>query len=195
MKKFETRINTGFFAVYLLYIMLLPKYKLERGTRMDGQEKKKHISAQEYKLQQLEQQTVEVENRRRAARDDVMQLHQIDIQTTQHINEGYGELLDIAAQKQDALDELGAIKHAGTHARTRTQKARERAQEQEARNRQAQIDTKRIQREYKAQKDNLQEVKSKYKHLQKQVEQVQQYLTIAEQRELEELYKQDECEL
>ena len=102
----------------------------------------------------------------------------------------YGELGDIGLQKRDALEELEAIKHSATHARARAQKARERAQEQEARNIQAQADSRHVKREYEAQKDNLQAVKAKYKHLQKQVEQVKGFLTIAEQRQLEELQRQ-----
>ena len=93
------------------------------------------------------------------------------------------------------MNELGVIKHSSTHARAREQKARERAQKQEMRNRQAEIDSKRVQREYEAQRGNLQAVKAEYEHLQRQVEQVKGFLTIAEQRQLEELQKQVEEDL
>lgn len=147
------------------------------------------------KADTLEQKTQRIEARRRMAQRDVEDLHQINVQVTKQINEGYGELGDIGLQKRDALEELGVIKGSTTHARAREQKARERAQEQEMRNRQAEIDSKRVQREYEAQRGNLQTVKAKYKHLQKQVEQVKGFLTIAEQRQLEELQKQVEEDL
>ena len=147
------------------------------------------------KADTLEQETQSIEARRRMAQRDVKDLHQMDAQVTKQINEGYGELLDITAKKQDALNELGVIKHSSTHARAREQKARERAQKQEMRNRQAEIDSKRVQREYEAQRGNLQAVKAEYEHLQRQVEQVKGFLTIAEQRQLEELQKQVEEDL
>lgn len=125
-------------------------YGLERGMQMDGQEKKKHITAQEWQLQQVRQ------------------------------------------EKSKELEELEAIKHSKLHARARAQKAKEQAQKQEMRNRQAEIDSRRVQREYEAQKGNLQKVKTQYKHLQEQVEQVRGFLTTAEQRQLEELQKQVE---
>lgn len=146
------------------------------------------------KADTLEQETQNIEARRRVAQRDVEDLHQMDVQVTRQINEGYGELADVGLQKQSALEELEVIKHSATHARARAEKARERAQEQEARNIQAQADSRHVKREYEAQKDNLQAVKAKYKHLQKQVEQVKGFLTIAEQRQLEELQKQVEEE-
>lgn len=146
------------------------------------------------KADTLEQETQNIEARRRVAQRDVEDLHQMDVQVTRQINEGYGELADVGLQKQSALEELEVIKHSATHARARAEKAREKAQEQEARNIQAQADSRHVKREYEAQKDNLQAVKAEYKHLQKQVEQVKGFLTIAEQRQLEELQKQVEEE-
>lgn len=146
------------------------------------------------KADTLEQETQNIEARRRVAQRDVEDLHKMDVQVTRQINEGYGELADVGLQKQSALEELEVIKHSATHARARAQKARERAQEQEARNIQAQADSRHVKREYEAQKDNLQAIKAEYKHLQKQVEQVKGFLTIAEQRHLEELQKQVEEE-
>lgn len=146
------------------------------------------------KADTLEQETQNIEARRRVAQRDVEDLHKMDVQVTRQINEGYGELADVGLQKQSALEELEVIKHSATHARARAQKARERAQEQEARNIQAQADSRHVKREYEAQKDNLQAIKAEYKHLQKQVEQVKGFLTIAEQRQLEELQKQVEEE-
>lgn len=142
----------------------------------------------------LEQETQNIEARHRVAQRDVEDLHKMDVQVTRQINEGYEELADVGLQKQSALEELEVIKHSATHARARAQKARERAQEQEARNIQAQADSRHVKREYEAQKDNLQAIKAEYKHLQKQVEQVKGFLTIAEQRQLEELQKQVEEE-
>lgn len=179
---------------------------LERGIQMDGQEKKKRITAQEHRLQEVQEQlqiaeaqTRDIEARRRVAQRDAEELHQMDVQVTRQINEGYGELLDIAAQKQDALDELGAIKHSNTHAHARAKKSKEKAQEQEMRNRQAVIDGKRIARELEGQKANLQAIKVEYKqeqqNLQKvheQVEHLQDYLTLAEQRQAFEIYKRNQ---
>lgn len=181
-------------------------YGLERGVHMDGQEKKQHVSAQEHRLQEVqgqlqaaERHAQEIEARRRVAQRDAEDLHQIAVQVTGQINEGYGELLDIAAQKQDSLDELGVIKHSNTHARARAKKSREKAQEQEMRNRQAVIDGKRISRELEEQKANLQAIKVEYKqeqqNLQKvheQVEHLQDYLTLAEQRQAFEMYERNQ---
>ena len=66
------------------------------------------------KADTLEQETQSIEARRRVAQRDVEDLHQIEIQVTRQINEGYGELGDIGLQKRDALEELEAIKHSGT---------------------------------------------------------------------------------
>lgn len=181
-------------------------YGLERGVHMDGQEKQQHISAQEHRLHEVQEQlqiaeaqTRDIEARRRVAQRDAEELHQMDVQVTRQINEGYGELLDIAAQKQDALDELGAIKHSNTNARTRAKKSKEKAQEQEMRNRQAVIDGKRISRELEEKKANLQAVKVEHeqeqRNLQKvheQIERLQDYLTLAEQRQAFETYERNQ---
>ena len=181
-------------------------YRLERGVHMDGQEKAQHISAQEHRLQEVqgqlqaaERQAREVEARRRVAQRDTEDLHQMAVQVTGQINEGYGELLDIAVQKQNALNELGAIKHSNTHARARAKKSKERAQEQEMRNRQAVIDGTRIARELTAKKASLQAVKVEHEQEQRnlqevheQVEHLQNYLTLAEQRQAFEIYERNQ---
>lgn len=195
-----SRMQTEFFE------QVGKEHGLERGIQMDGQEKKQHISAQEHRLQEIqgqlqaaERQAREIEARRRVAQKDTEDLHQMAVQVTEQINEGYGKLLDITAQKQDALDELGAIKHSGTHARTRAKRSKEKAQEQEMRNRQAVIDGKRISRELEEQKANLQAVKVEHeqeqRNLQKvheQVEHLQDYLTLAEQRQAFEMYERNQ---
>lgn len=195
-----SRMQTEFFE------QVGKEHGLERGIQLDGQEKKQHISAQEHRLQEIqgqlqaaERQAREIEARRRVAQKDTEDLHQMAIQVTEQINEGYGELLDITAQKQDALDELGAIKHSGTHARARAKRSKEKAQEQEMRNRQAVIDGKRISRELEEQKANLQAVKVEHeqeqRNLQKvheQVEHLQDYLTLAEQRQAFEMYERNQ---
>ena len=195
-----SRMQTEFFE------QVGKEHGLERGIQMDGQEKKQHISAQEHRLQEIqgqlqaaERQAREIEARRRVAQKDTEDLHQMAVQVTEQINEGYGELLDITAQKQDALDELGAIKHSGTHARARAKRSKEKAHEQEMRNRQAVIDGKRISRELEEQKANLQAVKVEHeqeqRNLQKvheQVEHLQDYLTLAEQRQAFEMYERNQ---
>lgn len=195
-----SRMQTEFFE------QVGKEHGLERGIQMDGQEKKQHISAQEHRLQEIqgqlqaaERQVREIEARRRVVQKDTEDLHQMAVQVTEQINEGYGELLDITAQKQDALDELGAIKHSGTHARARAKRSKEKAQEQEMRNRQAVIDGKRISRELEEQKANLQAVKVEHeqeqRNLQKvheQVEHLQDYLTLAEQRQAFEMYERNQ---
>lgn len=195
-----SRMQTEFFE------QVGKEHGLERGIQMDGQEKKQHISAQEHRLQEIqgqlqaaERQAREIEARRRVAQKDTEDLHQMAVQVTEQINEGYGELLDITAQKQDALDELGAIKHSGTHARARAKRSKEKAQEQEMRNRQTVIDGKRISRELEEQKANLQAVKVEHeqeqRNLQKvheQVEHLQDYLTLAEQRQAFEMYERNQ---
>lgn len=195
-----SRMQTEFFE------QVGKEYGLARGIHMDGQEKKQHISAQEHRLQEVqgqlqaaERQAQEIEARRRVAQRDTEDLHQMAVQVTGQINEGYGELLDIAAQKQDALDELGAIKHSNSHARARAKKSRKKAQEQELKNRQAVIDGTRIARELTAKKASLQAVKVEHeqeqRNLQKvheQVEHLQDYLTLAEQRQAFEMYKRNQ---
>lgn len=182
-----SRMQTEFFE------QVGKEHGLERGIQMDGQEKKQHISAQEHRLQEIqgqlqaaERQVREIEARRRVAQKDTEDLHQMAVQVTEQINEGYGELLDITAQKQDALDELGAIKHSGTHARARAKRSKEKAQEQEMRNRQAVIDGKRISRELEEQKANLQAVKVEHEQEQRNLQKVH------EQRQAFEMYERNQ---
>lgn len=119
-------------------------YGLERGIHMDGQEKKKHITAQEHKLQQIKE------------------------------------------EKAKELEELEAIKHSKGHARARAGKWRQKAIEQESRNIQAESDERRLQSQIEAERTVLQNVKAERERVEKQVKQLQGFLTLAEQRQLEE---------
>lgn len=119
-------------------------YGLERGIHMDGQEKKKHITAQEHRLQQIKE------------------------------------------EKAKELEELEAIKHSKGHARARAGKWRQKAIEQEGRNIQAESDERRLQSQIEAERTVLQNVKAERERVEKQVKQLQGFLTLAEQRQLEE---------
>lgn len=119
-------------------------YGLERGIHMDGQEKKKHITAQEHSLQQIKE------------------------------------------EKAKELEELEAIKHSKGHARARAGKWRQKAIEQESRNIQAESDERRLQSQIEAERTVLQNVKAERERVEKQVKQLQGFLTLAEQRQLEE---------
>lgn len=119
-------------------------YGLERGVQMDGQEKKKHITAQEHRLQQIKE------------------------------------------EKAKELEELESIKHSKGHARARAGKWRQKAIEQESRNIQAESDERRLQSQIEAERTVLQNVKAERERVEKQVKQLQGFLTLAEQRQLEE---------
>lgn len=133
-------------------------YGLERGTRSDGQEKRKHISAQEHRLRQVTEQTQEQEQR----------LHEVKV------------------NKNKELEELDAIKGSKSHARARAEKWRQKAYEQEGKNWQAEIDKQRLQSQIEAERAVLQNVTSERERVEKQVKQLQGFLTLAEQRQLEE---------
>lgn len=122
-------------------------YGLERGMQMDGQEKKKHISAQEHRLR------------------------------------------EVKAEKEKQLEELEAIKHSKTHARARAGKWRQKAIEQESRTIQAESDERRLQSQIKEQNDVLQNIRTECEHTAGQLNQLKEFLTLAEQRQLNELQK------
>lgn len=122
-------------------------YGLDRGERGDGQEKKRHTSAQEHKLR------------------------------------------EVKAEKEKQLEELEAIKHSKTHARARAGKWRQRAIEQESRNIQAERDERRLQSQIKEQNDVLQNIRTECEHIAGQLNQLKEFLTLAEQRQLNELQK------
>lgn len=133
-------------------------YGLERGTRSDGQEKRKHISAQEHRLRQVTEQTQEQEQR----------LHEVKV------------------NKNKELEELDAIKSSRAHARARAEKWRQKAYEQEGKNWQAEIDKQRLQSQIEAERAVLQNVTAERERVEKQVKQLQGFLTLAEQRQLAE---------
>lgn len=136
-------------------------YGLERGQHRDGQEKREHITAQEHRLRQVTRQTQEQEQ----------QLHEVKV------------------NKNKELEELDAIKHSKTHARARAGKWRQRAIEQESRNIQAERDERRLQSQIKEQNDVLQNIRTECEHTAGQLNQLKGFLTLAEQRQLDELQK------
>lgn len=136
-------------------------YGLERGQHRDGQEKREHITAQEHRLRQVTKQTQEQEQR----------LH------------------EVKANKNKELEELDAIKSSKSHARTRAEKWRQKAIEQESRNIQAERDERRLQSQIKEQNDVLQNIRTECEHTAGQLNQLKGFLTLAEQRQLDELQK------
>lgn len=134
-------------------------YGLERGVQMDGQEKKKRITAQEHKLR------------------------------------------EVTAEKQKQLEELGAIKHSKQSARERATRAREQAEQQQAENNRLRLVESKIRSNMERQQTTArqlaemnQKTRQELRKTKEQLEALKGYLDKAEQRELEELYKQNELE-
>lgn len=136
-------------------------YGLERGQHRDGQEKREHITAQEHRLRQVTKQTQEQEQ----------QLHEVKV------------------NKNKELEELDAIKSSKSHARARAGKWRQKAIEQESRNIQAERDERRLQSQIKEQNNVLQNIRTECEHTAGQLNQLKGFLTLAEQRQLDELQK------
>lgn len=141
-------------------------YGLERGIHMDGQEKKQHISAQEHRLREVRQET------------------------------------------QRELNTLGAVSHREQTERERVRRLHRQADEQQAENsrlratesqirgdieRQQRIAGQLAEMNQRARREFAQ-TKKQTEQMQKQVELVKNFLTIAEQRQLDELYKGNELE-
>lgn len=151
------------------------------------------------KADTLEQETQGIEARRRMAQRDVEDLHQMDIQVTRQINEGYGELADIGLQKQSALEELDAIKHSKQSARERATRAREQAEQQQAKNRTLKVaeseirgNMEREQRTARQLAEMNEKARKQLQRTQKQLEALKGYLDKAEQRELQEILEREQ---
>lgn len=148
-----SRMQTEFFE------QVGKEHGLERGIQMDGQEKKKRITAQEHKLR------------------------------------------EVTAEKQKQLEELDAIKHSKQSARKRATRAKEQAEQQQAENSrlrtiEGQIRDRMEQEQATAEQltELNQKARQELEQTKKNLEAYKPFLTRAEQRELEELYKQDELE-
>lgn len=141
-------------------------YGLERGVQQDGPEKAQHITAQEHRLREVRQET------------------------------------------QRELDRLGAVSHREQTERERARRLRRQADEQQAENSrlratESQIRDK-LEREQTAARQlaemnqrarrEFAQTKKQIEQMKKQASQVKGFLTIAEQRQLDELYKGDELE-
>ena len=96
------------------------------------------------------------------------------------------KLREVKANKERELEELDAIKSSKSHARARAEKWRQKAYEQEGKNWQAEIDKQRLQSQIEAERAVLQNVTAERERVEKQVKQLQGFLTLAEQRQLEE---------
>lgn len=121
------------------------RYGLERGVQQDGPEKREHITAQEHRLREVQQET------------------------------------------QRELDKLGAVSHREQTERERARRLRRQADEQQAENRQLAEMNQRARREFAQTKKQIEQMKE-------QASQVKDFLTIAEQRQLDELYRGGELE-
>ena len=148
-----SRMQTEFFE------QVGKEHGLERGIQMDGQEKKKRITAQEHKLR------------------------------------------EVTAEKQKQLEELDAIKHSKQSARERATRAKEQAEQQQAENSrlrtiEGQIRDRMEQEQATAEQltELNQKARQELEQTKKNLEAYKPFLTRAEERELEELYKQDELE-
>ncbi len=108
---------------------------------------------------------------------------------------------EITAEKQKQLEELGAIKHSKQSARERATRAKEQAEQQQAENSrlrtiEGQIRDRMEQEQATAEQltELNQKARQELEQTKKNLEAYKPFLTRAEQRELKELYKQDELE-
>lgn len=134
-------------------------YGLERGVQQDGPEKREHITAQEHRLREVQQET------------------------------------------QRELDKLGAVSHREQTERERARRLRRQADEQQAENSRLRATESRIrdklEREQTAARqlaEMNQKTRQELRKTKEKLEALKGYLDKAEQRELEELYKQNELE-
>lgn len=104
----------------------------------------------------------------------------------EHTSAQEHKLREVKANKERELEELDAIKSSKSHARARAEKWRQKAYEQEGKNWQAEIDKQRLQSQIEAERAVLQNVTAERERVEKQVQQLQGFLTLAEQRQLEE---------
>lgn len=104
----------------------------------------------------------------------------------EHTSAQEHKLREVKANKERELEELDAIKSSKSHARARAEKWRQKAYEQEGKNWQAEIDKQRLQSQIEAERAVLQNVTAERERVEKQVKQLQEFLTLAEQRQLEE---------
>ena len=104
----------------------------------------------------------------------------------EHTSAQEHKLREVKANKERELEELDAIKSSKSHARARAEKWRQKAYEQEGKNWQAEIDKQRLQSQIEAERAVLQNVTAEREQVEKQVKQLQGFLTLAEQRQLEE---------
>lgn len=104
----------------------------------------------------------------------------------EHTSAQEHKLREVKANKERELEELDAIKSSKSHARVRAEKWRQKAYEQEGKNWQAEIDKQRLQSQIEAERAVLQNVTAERERVEKQVKQLQGFLTLAEQRQLEE---------
>lgn len=104
----------------------------------------------------------------------------------EHTSAQEHRLREVKANKERELEELDAIKSSKSHARARAEKWRQKAYEQEGKNWQAEIDKQRLQSQIEAERAVLQNVTAERERVEKQVKQLQGFLTLAEQRQLEE---------
>ena len=141
-------------------------YGLERGVQQDGPEKAQHITAQEHRLREVQQET------------------------------------------QRELDKLGAVSHREQTERERVRRLHRQADEQQAENSRLRAVESQIQDDITKQQriagqlaDMNQKARREFAQTKKQIEQMKEqasqmkdFLTIAEQRQLDELYKGGELE-
>lgn len=109
----------------------------------------------------------------------------------EHTSAQEHKLREVKANKERELEELDAIKSSKSHARARAEKWRQKAYEQEGKNWQAEIDKQRLQSQIEAERAVLQNVTAERERVEKQVKQLQGFLTLAEQRQLEEIIYTD----
>lgn len=156
-------------------------YGLESLLEMQPREKSKSgRELEDYKAGKAEERARAAEMRARSAEQKALQMEQ---------------------ERDAALTERERIRGALTHARTRAEKAEKQAREQQEQNRQLkavqsqiQGETERQQRIARQLAEMNEKARQELKQVKKQLEVYKPYLTRAEQRELEELYKQDELE-
>lgn len=148
-------------------------YGLERGIHMDGQKKKEHISAQEHELREIRQKIAREQERLKTAEhsEETARTRAREYrQTAAELQKQVEQLQEEMGRQHNSLKMLSEAKH------------------------KAQKEVKGLNYTLQEKRNEFEAITADIKQASKDLEKISGYLSRAEQRELEELYKQDELE-
>lgn len=118
-----------------------------------------------------------------------------------HISAQEHELQNVLQEKNNSVIELDAVKHSIQHARERTQRAREQADEQETRNRALRAEEGRIRTQMEREQrmarqlaEMNEKARRKLQHTNERLQELEPYLQTVERRQLAEIARQQERE-